>query len=100
MPSRLIQQIGLTILILPLRATAGRAIGRSDNDAVADWRRSTPTKLILGVLPYHPLSARDVNVSTRFATISARIDQAAGVCQFRSTDDYYCAVSANALETT
>jgi hypothetical protein len=47
---------------------------------------------------YRPFSARDVYVSTRFMTISGKIDQAAAIfVRFRSSDDYY-AVSANALE--
>jgi hypothetical protein len=48
---------------------------------------------------YRPFSGRDVYVSTRFMTISGKIDQAAGVfVRFRSSDDYY-AVRANALES-
>jgi hypothetical protein len=47
---------------------------------------------------YRPFSARDAYVSTRFMTISGKINQAAGIfVRFRSPDDYY-AVSANALE--
>jgi hypothetical protein len=47
---------------------------------------------------YRPFSARDVYVSTRFMTISGKIDQAAGVfVRFRSPDDHYAA-RASALE--
>jgi hypothetical protein len=47
---------------------------------------------------YRHFSARDVYVSTRFMTISGKIDQAAGVLvRFRSADDHY-AVRASALE--
>jgi hypothetical protein len=47
---------------------------------------------------YRPFSGRDVYVSTRFMTISGKIDQAAGVfVRFRSVDDYYAA-RANVLE--
>jgi hypothetical protein len=47
---------------------------------------------------YRPFSARDVYVSTRFMTISGKLDQTAGLfVRFRSSDDYY-AVRANALE--
>jgi hypothetical protein len=47
---------------------------------------------------YRPFSARDVYVSTRFMTISGKIDQTAGLfVRFRSSDDYY-AVRASALE--
>jgi hypothetical protein len=47
---------------------------------------------------YRPFSARDVYVSTRFMTISGKIDQTAGLfVRFRSPDDYYAA-RANALE--
>jgi hypothetical protein len=49
---------------------------------------------------YRPFSGRDVYVSTRFMTISGKIDQAAGVfVRFRSSDDYY-AVRANAFENS
>jgi hypothetical protein len=47
---------------------------------------------------YRPFSGRDVYVSTRFMTISGKVDQSAGVfVRFRSADDYY-AERANALE--
>jgi hypothetical protein len=47
---------------------------------------------------YRPFSGRDVYVSTRFMTISGKIDQAAGVfVRFRSPDDHYAA-RASALE--
>jgi hypothetical protein len=46
---------------------------------------------------YRHFSARDVYASTRFMTISGKIDQAAGILvRFRSADDYY-AVRASAL---
>jgi hypothetical protein len=49
---------------------------------------------------YRPLFGRDVDVSTRFMTISGEIDQAAGIfVRFVSPDDYYAA-SANALENS
>jgi hypothetical protein len=47
---------------------------------------------------YRPFSARDVYVSTRFMTVSGKIDQTAGLFgRFRSFDDYY-AVRASGLE--
>lgn len=47
---------------------------------------------------YRPFSARDVYVSTRFMTISGKIEQVAGIfVRYRSPDDYY-AVRANAHE--
>lgn len=49
---------------------------------------------------YRPFSGRDVYVSTRFMTISGKVDQSAGVfVRFRSADDYYAA-RANALENS
>jgi hypothetical protein len=49
---------------------------------------------------YRPFSARDVYVSTRFMTISGKIDQTAGLfVRFRSSDDYYAA-RANTLENS
>jgi hypothetical protein len=57
-----------------------------------------PDENRLPLAVYSPFSARDVYVSTRFMTISGKIDQAAGVfVRFRSPDDYY-AVRASALE--
>jgi hypothetical protein len=47
---------------------------------------------------YRHFSGRDVYVSTRFMTISGKINQAGGVfVRFRSPDDYY-AVRANVLQ--
>jgi hypothetical protein len=68
---------------------AGRALAPIDNQAAENR---------LSFAIYRPFSGRDVYVSTRFMTISGKIDQAAGVfVRFRSSDDYY-AVSANTLE--
>jgi hypothetical protein len=68
---------------------AGRALAPIDTQA--DENR-------LSFAIYRPFSGRDVYVSTRFMTISGKIDQAAGVfVRFRSSDDYY-AVRADALE--
>jgi hypothetical protein len=72
-----------------------------DNDAGCGLAQidPEPNENRLAFALYRPLSARDVNVSTRFMTISGKIDQAAGLfVRFRSSDDYYYAVSANALE--
>ena len=47
---------------------------------------------------YRPFSERDVYVSTRFMTISGKVNQTAGIfVRFRSSDDHY-AVRANTLE--
>jgi hypothetical protein len=68
---------------------AGRGLAQTDTD---------PAENRLPFAIYRPFSARDVYVSTRFMTISGKIDQAAGVfVRFRSSDDYY-AVRASALE--
>jgi hypothetical protein len=68
---------------------AGRALAPIDPQA-------TENRLSFAI--YRPFSGRDVYVSTRFMTISGKIDQAAGVfVRFRSSDDYY-AVSASVLE--
>ena len=69
-----------------------------DNDAGRGLARTGPEPNNLAFALYRPFSGRDVYVSTRFMTISGKIDQAAGVfVRFRSSDDYY-AVRANALE--
>jgi hypothetical protein len=68
---------------------AGRGLAQIDTE---------PAENGLPFAIYRPLSAHDVYVSTRFMTISGKIDQAAGVfVRFRSPGDYY-AVRANALE--
>jgi hypothetical protein len=68
---------------------AGRALAPIDTQA-------TDNRLSFAI--YRPFSGRDVSVSTRFMTISGKIDQAAGVfVRFRSSDDYY-ALRASALE--
>jgi hypothetical protein len=70
---------------------AGRGLARIDIE-LAENR--------LPFAVYRPFSARDVFVSTRFMTISGKIDQAAGIfIRFRSSDDYY-AVRASALENS
>jgi hypothetical protein len=71
-----------------------------DNDAGRGLAQietgSTENRLLFAI--YHPFSARDVFVSTRFMIISGKIDQVAAIfVRFRSPDDYY-AVSANALK--
>jgi hypothetical protein len=68
---------------------AGRALAPIDNEPVEN-------RLLFAI--YRPFSGRDVDVSTRFKTISGKIDQAAGLfVRFRSVDDYY-AVRADVLE--
>jgi hypothetical protein len=71
-----------------------------DNDAGRGLAQ-TNTESVENRLPfaiYRPFSGRDVYVSTRFMSISGKVDQAAGVIvRFRSPDDYYAA-STNALE--
>jgi hypothetical protein len=68
---------------------AGRALAQIDTEL-------TENRVSFAI--YRPFSGRDVYVSTRFMTISGKIDQAAGVfVRFRSPDDHY-AVRANALE--
>jgi hypothetical protein len=71
-----------------------------DNDAGRGLAQieTEPAEDRLPFAIYRPFSARDVYVSTRFMTISGKIDQAAGVfVRFRSPDDYY-AVRAHAFE--
>jgi hypothetical protein len=73
-----------------------------DNDAGRGLAQieTEPAEDRLPFAIYRPFSARDVYVSTRFMTISGKIDQAAGVfVRFRSPDDYY-AVRANVLENS
>lgn len=68
---------------------AGRGLARIDPE---------PNEKRLAFALYRPFSGRDVYVSTRFLTISGKIDQAAGLfVRFRSPHDYY-AVRANAPE--
>jgi hypothetical protein len=68
---------------------AGRGLAQTDTE---------PAENRVPFAIYRPFSGRDVYVSTRFMTISGKIDQAAGVLlRFRSADDYY-AVRASALE--
>lgn len=68
---------------------AGRALAQINTE---------PGENRLSFAIYRPFSGRDVYVSTRFMTISGKVDQSAGVfVRFRSADDYY-AVRANALE--
>jgi hypothetical protein len=71
-----------------------------DNDAGRGLAQidAEPAENRLPFAIYRPFSARDVHVSTRFMTISGKIDQTVGVLvRFRSPDDYY-AVRASALE--
>jgi hypothetical protein len=68
---------------------AGRALAPIDTQA-------TENRLSFAI--YRPFSGRDVYASTRFMTLSGKIDQTAGIfVRFRSVDDYY-AVGANAIE--
>jgi hypothetical protein len=68
---------------------AGRGLAQIDTE---------PAENRLPFAIYRPFSGRDVYVSTRFMTVSGKIDQAAGVfVRFRSADDYYAA-RASALE--
>jgi hypothetical protein len=71
-----------------------------DNDAGRGLAQidAEPTENRLPFAIYRPFSGHDVYVSTRFMTISGKINQAAGVfVRFRSSDDYYAA-RVNALE--
>jgi hypothetical protein len=73
-----------------------------DNDAGRGLAQidAEPVETHLPFAIYRPLFAHDVFVSTRFMTISGKIDQAAGVfVRFRSKDDHY-AVRASALENS
>jgi hypothetical protein len=80
---------GKPIAWLVVDNDAGRGLAQADNE-LAENR--------LPFAIYRPFSGRDVFVSTRFAIISGKIDQTAGLfVRFRSLDDYY-AVRANALE--
>jgi hypothetical protein len=66
---------------------AGRGLAQIDGG---------PTETRISSAIYRPYSGHDV--STRFITISGKIDQAAGLfVRFRSSNDYY-AVRANALD--
>jgi hypothetical protein len=68
---------------------AGRTLAQIDPEPVENH---------LSFAIYRSFSGRDVYVSTRFMTLSGKIEQAAGVfVRFRSIDDYYAA-RANALE--
>ena len=68
---------------------AGRALAQINTE---------PSENRLSFAIYRLFSGRDVYVSTRFMTISGKVDQSAGILlRFRSADDYY-AVRANALE--
>jgi len=68
---------------------AGRGLAQIDTEVAED-------RLPFAI--YRPFSGRDVYVSTRFMTISGKIDQAAGVfVRFKSPDDHYAA-RASALE--
>jgi hypothetical protein len=68
---------------------AGRGLAQIDPE---------PNENRLAFALYRPLSGRDVYVSTRFMTISGKIDQAAGVfVRFKSSDDHYAA-RASALD--
>src|SRR5260221_7132529 len=74
---------------LVIDGDAGRALAQVNSE---------PSENRLSFVIYRPFSGRDVHVSTRFMTISGKVDQSAGVfVRFRSADDYY-AVRANALE--
>jgi hypothetical protein len=68
-----------------------------DNGALAQINtEASENRLSFAI--YRPFSGRDVYASTRFMTISGKVDQSAGVfVRFRSVDDHY-AVRANALE--
>jgi hypothetical protein len=68
---------------------AGRALSQTNTEL-------SENRLSFAI--YRPFSGRDVYVSTRFMTMSGKVDQSAGVfVRFRSADDYY-AVRANVLE--
>jgi hypothetical protein len=74
---------------LVIDSDAGRALAQINTE---------PSENRLSFAIYRPFSGRDVYVSTRFMTMSGKVDQSAGVfLRFRSADDYY-AVRANALE--
>ena len=68
---------------------AGRGLAQIDTE---------PAENHMPFAVFRAFSGRDVYVSTRFMTLSGKINQSAGVLvRFRSSDDYY-AVRANALE--
>jgi hypothetical protein len=68
---------------------AGRALAPIDTQA-------SENRLSFAI--YRPFSGRDAYVSTRFMTLSGKLDQTAGIfVRFRSADDYY-AVGANTIE--
>jgi hypothetical protein len=74
---------------LVIDSDAGRGLAQIDTE---------PAENRLPFAIYRPFSGRDVSMSTRFMTVSGKIDQAAGVfVRFKSSDDYYAAC-ANALE--
>ena len=71
-----------------------------DNDAGRGLAQIAPepTEHRSAFAIYRPFSERDVYVSTRFMTISGKVNQTAGIfVRFRSSDDHY-AVRANTLE--
>jgi len=71
-----------------------------DNDAGRGLARigPEPVENRLAFALYRPFSGRDVYVSTRFLTISGKIDQAAGMfVRLRSPDDHY---AVRALENS
>jgi hypothetical protein len=70
---------------------AGRGLAQIDAE---------PAENRLPFAIYRPFSGRDVYVSTRFMTISGKVDRIAGLfVRFRSPDDYY-AVRADTLENS
>jgi len=70
-------------------AGSGRVLAQQSADR-------TPYRFPLCI--YDPFSAKDVEVSVRFKSVSGTVDQAAGlVTRFKDPDNYYV-VRANALE--
>jgi hypothetical protein len=68
---------------------AGRALAQINGE---------PSENRLSFAIYRPFSGRDAYVSTRYMTMSGKVDRSAGIfLRFRSADDYY-AVCASALE--
>jgi hypothetical protein len=72
-----------------ITATGGRALAQLDAD-------STDYRFPLAI--YAPVSTADVEITTRFKSISGKVDQAGGVIvRFSDANNYYVA-RANALE--
>ncbi len=84
-------------LELPCRVVRDDAGAPSGQNVVAQVSDDA-TNYRLPVLVYDDLSARDIDVSVRFKSVSGKVDQGAGiVLRYQDVDNYYV-VRANALE--